>query len=85
MVRERRHQPSSASARNSGGEIPLFPMDEENLSRQIESSKADVSEISEALENFDIDLALHEQFNQLEERLRSLEIKFQALIKLRRN
>jgi predicted nuclease with TOPRIM domain len=60
-------------------------MDEENLSHQIESSKADVSEISEALENFDIDLALHEQFNHLEERLRSLEIKFQALIKLRKN
>jgi hypothetical protein len=40
-----------------------FPMDENNLSHQIESSKANVSEISQALENFDIDLALHEQFN----------------------
>jgi len=59
-------------------------MDENNLSHQIESSKANVSEISQALENFDIDLALHEQFNHLEERLRSLEIKFQALINSRR-
>jgi predicted nuclease with TOPRIM domain len=60
-------------------------MDEENLSHQIESSKADVSEISEALENFDIDLALHEQFRNLDEQLRHLEIKFQSLINSRRS
>ncbi len=59
-------------------------MEEENLSHQIESSKADVSEISEALENFDIDEYLHEQFRNLDERLRHLEIKFQSLINSRR-
>lgn len=59
-------------------------MEEKNLSQQIESSKADVSEISEALENFDIDIALHEQFRHLDERLRHLEIKFQSLINSRK-
>ena len=59
-------------------------MSEDNYSNQIDSCKADVSEISEALENFDIDLALHEKFDYLEERLRSLEIKFQSLVKTRR-
>jgi phosphopantothenate synthetase len=59
-------------------------MNEENLSHQIESSKADLSEISEALENFDIDEYLHEQFRFLDERLRHLEIKFQSLINSRK-
>ena len=60
-------------------------MDEENLSHQIESSKANVSDISEALENFDIDEYLHESFRHLDERLRSLEIKFQSLLNSRKN
>lgn len=60
-------------------------MNEDNYSTQIDSCKAEMSEISEALENFDIDLALHEKFDYLEELLRSLEIKFQSLIKSRRN
>jgi hypothetical protein len=60
-------------------------MDEENLSHQIESSKANISEISEALENFDIDEYLHESFRNLDERLRGLEIKYQALINSRKN
>jgi hypothetical protein len=59
-------------------------MNEENLSHQIESSKANISEISEALENFDIDKYLHEQFRNLDERLRHLEIKFQSLINSRK-
>lgn len=59
-------------------------MDEENISQQIESSKAKISDISEALENFDIDEYLHESFRNLDERLRHLEIKFQALINTRR-
>lgn len=59
-------------------------MNEENLSHQIESSKANLSEISEALENFDIDEYLHEQFRNLDERLRTLEIKFQSLINSRK-
>jgi hypothetical protein len=59
-------------------------MNEESLSHQIESSKANISEISEALENFDIDEYLHEQFRHLDERLRSLEIKFQSLINSRK-
>jgi|GEM_PF-6304517 len=59
-------------------------MDEENLSHQIESSKANISEISEALENFDIDEYLHESFRHLDERLRGLEIKFQSLINSRK-
>lgn len=60
-------------------------MDEENLSHQIESSKANLSDISEALENFDLDEYLHEQFRNLDERLRHLEIKFQSLINSRRS
>jgi hypothetical protein len=60
-------------------------MNEENLSQQIESSKANISEISEALENFDIDEYLHELFRNLDERLRGLEIKYQALINSRKN
>ncbi len=60
-------------------------MDEENLSHQIESSKANISEISAALENFDIDEYLHESFRNLDERLRGLEIKYQALINSRKN
>jgi len=68
------------------GAIPaIFPMDEENLSRQIESSKANTSEISEALEDFDIDEYLHESFRNLDDRLRHLEIKFQSLINSRKN
>jgi len=59
-------------------------MNEENLSHQIESSKANLSEISETLENFDIDEYLHEQFRTLDERLRHLEIKFQSLINSRK-
>jgi hypothetical protein len=59
-------------------------MNEENLSHQIESSKANISEISEALESFDIDEYLHEQFRALDERLRHLEIKFQSLINSRK-
>jgi len=59
-------------------------MNEENLSNQIESSKVNLSEISEALENFDIDEYLHEQFRSLDERLRSLEIRFQSLINSRK-
>jgi hypothetical protein len=60
-------------------------MDEENLSQKIESSKANISEISEALENFDIDEYLHESFRNLDERLRGLEIKYQALINSRKH
>jgi len=58
---------------------------DENLSHQIESSKANTREISEALENFDIDEYLHESFRNLDERLRGLEIKFQSLINSRKN
>ena len=60
-------------------------MNEENLSHQIESSKANISDICEGLENFDIDEYLHEQFRNLDERLRSLEIKFQSLLNSRKN
>lgn len=60
-------------------------MDESNLPQEIEASKADLSEISEALENFDIDEYLHESFRNLNERLRSLEIKFHALINSRKS
>jgi hypothetical protein len=60
-------------------------MDEQNLPSQIEGSKADISEISEALENFDIDEYLHESFRNLDERLRSLEIKFHALLNSRKS
>lgn len=59
-------------------------MDEQNLSNQIEYSKANTSDISEALEKFDIDEYLHEKIRNLDERLRHLEIKFQALINSRR-
>jgi hypothetical protein len=60
-------------------------MDENNLSHQIETSKANISDISEALKNFDIDEYLHESFRNLDERLRSLEIKFQSLLNSRKN
>jgi hypothetical protein len=60
-------------------------MDDPNLPEQIEGSKANVSEISEALENFDIDEYLHESFRNLDERLRSLEIKFYSLINSRKS
>jgi hypothetical protein len=60
-------------------------MDEENLSHQIESSKANIGEISGLLEHFDIDEYLHESFRNLDERLRGLEIKYQALINSRKN
>jgi predicted transcriptional regulator len=69
---------SSASDRTSGGEIPPFlAMDEQEIDYTI---APEIS--SKSLTTSDIDESLLNRFDELEERMRILEIRYQTLLNL---
>jgi hypothetical protein len=61
-----------------------FPMDESQLESQLEDLQTDEDELDEVLAKYDLDEALEEEFNDLENRFRSLQLHYQTLLNTRK-
>jgi phosphopantothenate synthetase len=58
--------------------------EESKISHEIESRKTDTSKVENVVQNFDLDEELEQQFQNFDERLRQLEIKYTALLNTRK-
>jgi phosphopantothenate synthetase len=58
--------------------------EESKISHEIESRKTDTSKVEKVVQNFDLDEELEQQFQNFDERLRQLEIKYTALLNTRK-
>ena len=59
-------------------------MDESQLESQLEDLQTDEDELDEVLAKYDLDEALEEEFNDLENRFRSLQLHYQTLLNTRK-
>jgi phosphopantothenate synthetase len=58
--------------------------EEQPISHEIEALKTDSNELEEVLNRYDLDESLEAHFNDIDERFRQLEIKYQSLLNTRR-